>query len=191
MRVSEGWRRGFTPTPTCETQNGEACRELPPSSPAASPGMGGLGTAGLPRGRDPARDPRGSCSNSRLSGKFLLGQNPGHVKLPCSHPHFTPVLWGHSSTKACLETESYPQPENGNILAIRGALLAGSPHFIKLLSAMGILGCHLYWTAGASSWDGVADDPWSVLLCSLHALHKVCVYGIFCWHQKSPTTLAT
>lgn len=41
------------------------------------------------------------------------------------------MLQGRSSTKACLETESYPQPEDDNILAMRGAFLAGFPPFYE------------------------------------------------------------
>lgn len=54
--------------------------ELLLSSPAASPGTGGLGTAGWLRGRDPARQPWGGCPNFSLSGSFLLGF-PGGVRL--------------------------------------------------------------------------------------------------------------
>lgn len=127
----EGWRGGFTPTPTCETQNGEACRELPPWSPAASPGIGGFGMAGLPRGRDPARDPWGSCSNLILPRNFLLGfqRRPkswwcGVVWWPPSF-HSYAVLRGPSSTEARLETESYPQPEDDKVLSMGCALMVG------------------------------------------------------------------
>lgn len=58
-----------------------------------------------------------------------------------------------------------------------------SPTLWKWSQPWGSWGYHPYWTTEPSSWDGIADDH---LVCAVHAPHRGCLFGTFCWHQKTP-----